>query len=180
MALISAALLLRTIAVFHFTAAYYLLTSPLVVTEQNLVWILGAAMEIPEPPSSLTTPSPALALAALFLALLGLTDLSATNLDAEVANWYWSSQAPVRLLFFFAVTAYSYLYKPDGPMRPKSRVVGRVGKAGLGDNVCNGVVFAWGFLSVMMWFWIYVKLREERREILEKKELRRKAEEDRL
>ncbi len=46
MAIISATTLLRTICVFHITVAYYLLTSPLTVADQNLVYILGAAMDI--------------------------------------------------------------------------------------------------------------------------------------
>ena len=46
MAIISATTLLRTLSVSHITVAYYLLTSPLTITDQNLVYILGAAMDI--------------------------------------------------------------------------------------------------------------------------------------
>jgi len=69
-------------------------------------------------------------------------------LDEEVASYYWSSQAPVRLMFFFAVTAYSYVYKPDGIMGPKGM------DTGVGDLVCNSMVFTWGFVEVMAWFWV--------------------------
>ena len=70
----------------------------------------------------------------------------------------------------------------------------------LGRLVCNSVVFTWAFVEMLAWFWvsglsfiglfcwkarfmvwqIFVKLRDERREMMVKKEERRKAEEDRL
>ena len=46
MAFITAASIIRSLSVFHLTIAYFLLTSPSVIAEQNLVFILGAAMEI--------------------------------------------------------------------------------------------------------------------------------------
>lgn len=175
MAIISSTSLLRTISIFHLTTAYYLLTSPLKLADQNLVFILGAAMTIvrpqphlspltppaktliqPEAPPSLSLPSPALALASLFLALLSISDLTATNLDEEVASYYWSSQAPVRLLFFFGVTGYSYLAKPEGVM---ASPVGKMAPgAGVGRQmphlVCNSLVFTWGFVEMLGWFWV--------------------------
>ncbi len=146
MAILSAQTLLRTLTLFHLTLAYYLLTSPATIASQNLVYVLGAAMEIPEPPISLSTPSPASTLAALFLALLALSDLTSSGLPEEVGSHYWSNQAPVRLAFFFAVTGYSYAAKPGGLLG---------GKAGRGGEVlCNSVVFTWGFLEMLLWFWV--------------------------
>ncbi len=146
MAILSAQTLLRTLTLFHLTLAYYLLTSPATIASQNLVYVLGAAMEIPEPPTSLSTPSPASTLAALFLALLALSDLTSSGLPEEVGSHYWSNQAPVRLAFFFAVTGYSYAAKPGGLLG---------GKAGRGGEVlCNSVVFTWGFLEMLLWFWV--------------------------
>lgn len=51
MAIISATTLLRTISIFHITVAYYLLFSPSTIADQNLVYILGAAMDIVRSPS---------------------------------------------------------------------------------------------------------------------------------
>jgi len=46
MALISAANLLRSISLFHLTIAYFLLVSPSLMVDQNLVFILGEAMQM--------------------------------------------------------------------------------------------------------------------------------------
>lgn len=46
MALISAANMLRSISLFHLTIAYFLLVSPAVIADQNLVFILGEAMDL--------------------------------------------------------------------------------------------------------------------------------------
>jgi len=58
MTIISSITLLRTISIFHLTTAYYLLTSPQKIADQNLVFILGAAMAIvrPFPACSLSYP----------------------------------------------------------------------------------------------------------------------------
>ena len=149
MAFLTATFLLRILSLFHLTCAYYLLLSPPTLSDHNLVYILGASMDFAISPSSLSLPSPALALAALFLALLGIADLTATGLDEEVANHYWSSQAPIRLAFFFGVTGYSYLWKEGG-------VIGgtRNGKGELRGLLCNSFVFTWGFVEMMGLFWV--------------------------
>lgn len=103
-------------------------------------------MDIPEPPISLLTPSPASSLAALFLALLALSDMTSSGLPEEVGSHYWSNQAPVRLAFFFAVTGYVYAGKPGGLWNGKAEMQGEV--------LCNSVVFTWGFLEMLWWFWV--------------------------
>lgn len=148
MAILSAQSLLRTLSLFHLTLSYYLLTSPSTLASQNLVYVLGAAMDIPDPPVSLSTPSPASTLAALFLALLALSDLTSSGLPEEVGSHYWSSQAPVRLAFFFAVTGYAYAGKPGGVWW------GKAGGPTKGEVLCNSVVFTWGFLEMLWWFWV--------------------------
>ena len=153
MALISPTLLLRTLSIFHLTSAYYLLVTPLKLADQNLVFILGASMSLPEAPPSLSIKSPALALAAMFLALLAIGDLTATNLDEEVGSYYWSSQAPVRLIFFFGVTGYSYLGKPE-----EGKVLDVGEGTALSGLVCNSLVFTWGFVEMLAWFWVSSEL----------------------
>ena len=151
MAILSATTLLRAISLFHLTCAYYLLKSPAKLADHNLVFILGASMDIPGPlGSSLSLPSPALALAASFLAILGVSDLAATGLPEEVANYYWSSQAPIRLVMFFGITGFSYLGKVGSKgVLPKG--ANHLGVSGL---VCNSVVFTWGFVEMLGWFWV--------------------------
>ena len=176
MAIVSATTLLRTISVFHITLAYYLLTSPLTVADQNLVYILGAAMDIvcliasnsdhwppstnhptqPSAPSALSKPSPALALASLIFALLGVSDLTATNLHEEISSFYWSSQAPIRFAFFLGISAYSFLWKPaGGALSELGGARKGIRKAGgIGSLLCNSVVFTWGFVEMLVWFWV--------------------------
>lgn len=49
-----------------------------------------------------------------------------------------------------------------------------------GNTLNNSIVFTWGFLEMAAWFWVYVTLRDERREKVNKVVERRKAEANRL
>lgn len=49
-----------------------------------------------------------------------------------------------------------------------------------GSYLKNSVVFSWGFIELSMWFWIYVTLREERRERARKIVEQRKTAADRM
>jgi hypothetical protein len=49
-----------------------------------------------------------------------------------------------------------------------------------GSYLKNSVVFSWGFIELSMWFWIYVTLREERRERARKIIEQQKAEADKM
>ena len=46
MALISAFTIIRAISLFHITAAYFFLTAPKMMADQNIVFILGEAMKL--------------------------------------------------------------------------------------------------------------------------------------
>lgn len=46
MGLISAFTLIRAVSLFHITAAYFFLTSPKVIADQNVVFILGESMRL--------------------------------------------------------------------------------------------------------------------------------------
>jgi hypothetical protein len=46
MALVSAFSAIRALSLFHITLAFYLLTNPRMIAEQNLVVILGEAMDL--------------------------------------------------------------------------------------------------------------------------------------
>ncbi|KAI4132207.1 MAG: hypothetical protein LQ347_002666 [Umbilicaria vellea] len=135
-------------------------------------------MGLPDAPS-FTTPSAPTAFLAVLLALLALSDLTAASLPEEIGSYYWSSQAPVRLFFFFVVTAYTYVFKAGGIASAWASKSG-AHTAGVGDELKNSVVFTWGFVEVICWFWIYVTLRDERRETVARAAARRKAQEDML
>lgn len=46
MGLISAFTLIRAVSLFHITAAYFFLTAPKILSDQNVVFILGESMRI--------------------------------------------------------------------------------------------------------------------------------------
>jgi hypothetical protein len=104
-------------------------------------------------------PSPVTALLSLILGFFGISDLIAVSISEPVAVEYWSAVTPLRLIFLFPLTAYIYLHQPDYFGTVKSKAY----KASPGDNLKNGVTFSWLFVEVVMWFWVYVSLREQRR-----------------
>ena len=77
----------------------------------------------------------------------------------NVALEYWGSQIPIRLIYFFSITGYTYLFKNDGTVTR-----GKSYKPSAGDHLKNGLIFSWGFIEILMWFWIYLGVREERRQ----------------
>jgi hypothetical protein len=114
-------------------------------------------------------------------------------MSEPLAVEYWSSVTPIRLLFLFPLTAYTYIFKPDG----LGMVKGRFYKANAGDNLKNGMIFTWSFMELVMWFWVrifdghgiqhlltisqvYAGLRDQRRQAAMKVLERRKAEEGML
>lgn len=113
-------------------------------------------MDIPPPPSELTMPTFGTGLAAIFLTLLAISDLTASALPEEISTLYWSSLAPVRLVFFFGLTAWAYVGKSgleDGFAVPDPSSL-TVTSVGMREMVCNSFVFSWGFLEMLSWFWV--------------------------
>lgn len=75
----------------------------------------------------------------------------------------------MRLVFFAGVVAYSYVFAQGGAVGGDGIVGGamgngggRVGKGWLGgaverwggDELKNSVVFTWGFVEMLCWFWV--------------------------
>ncbi len=73
-------------------------------------------------------------------------------MGADLAVPFFTSQAPVRLLFLFAVTGYTYLFKKGGALAGRDAL--GMYKAGVGEELKNSVVFTWGFLELTAWFWV--------------------------
>ncbi|KAH0563004.1 hypothetical protein GP486_002437, partial [Trichoglossum hirsutum] len=137
MALISAFTIIRTLSLFHLTLAFYFLNAPRTLADQSIVYILGEAMQLPHA-RSFDSPSAVSALLAAVLALFALSDLVAVSSAEEMARFYWLNQAPIRLLFFFVLTAYTYTFKLS---------------SGKGEDLKNSFVFTWGFVEMVSWFW---------------------------
>jgi Increased loss of mitochondrial DNA protein 1 len=83
-------------------------------------------------------------------------------MNEVLALEYWGSQVPVRLLFFFGVTGYTYA------TRGSATTGESWGKEKGLEGLKNEVVFSWAFLEVLMWFWIYIAVREGRRLVVRK------------
>ncbi|KAF2876422.1 increased loss of mitochondrial DNA protein 1 [Massariosphaeria phaeospora] len=159
MAIISAYTIIRGLALFHLALAVFFLKSPQTIADQNVVFILGEAMRLPTP-REFSKPSPVTAIVAVLFAFLGLTDLTAVSLPEELADTYWGTQTPVRLSFLFILTGYTYLFKEGGLLASR----GAAYTVNAGDYLKNSMVFTWGFLELSAWFWVFVTLRDERRQ----------------
>ena len=195
MALIGSSIILRSSAICHLTLAYYLFTSPATLAEQNLVVILGAAMDIPLPSESLSTPNSATGFAALLLATFALNDLTSPAADDPVGRIYWGNQAPLRAAFYFFATGGIYFWKFG--LEDSKKMEKLAGSAGgmlaMRQAVCNSFVFSFVFLEMLLWFWvrfhlgqvglgltlvqIFTVIREERRHSAPDRAVQRRVEE---
>lgn len=177
MAIINAYTLIRTLSIFHITAAYFLLTAPKKLADQSIVVVLGEAMRI-APCSHFNKPTEATALTAVVLAMAGVSDLVAASLPEITALEYWISQVPIRLTLLFGFTGYIWLFKDDGMFGSGSGTIGRLGQQDPGDLLKNDLMFTMGFMEVCAWFWVFSLLREERGRFSERLAEKRKMEDD--
>jgi hypothetical protein len=126
----------------------------------------------PEAPlSSLSAPSATTALLAVILAMFAISDIAATSLREEISMIYFGSQTSIRLIFYFALTAWSYSFRPGGAFASRAESEALLAKGALEDRsdlakgIGSGVVFSWAFVQVVMWFWVFITLRDERKEV---------------
>jgi hypothetical protein len=127
-------------------------------------------------PRDFSKPSALSAFLAILFAFLGISDLTSLSLSEEIADEHWGLQAPVRLLFLFVLTAYTYIFKEGGMLAPR----GMDYRMSSGANLNNSIMFTWAFVEVATWFWVYTTLREERTEKVNKAVEKQKREEERL
>ncbi|KAH8754264.1 increased loss of mitochondrial DNA protein 1 [Hyaloscypha finlandica] len=175
MALISAATIITSLSLFHITLAFFFLTNPQTIADQTLVFILGEAMGLPFT-RSFDTQSPALSFLAAVLFAVGITDLVSCSLPEQISQYHWGSQAPVRLFLFGSLAFYSYTFSDSSPIYAAKTY----SASAWGEGLKNAVVFTWAFVEMITWFWVFVTLREERREMAMRIAERRAAEDDRL
>jgi hypothetical protein len=135
-----------------------------------------------------------LAFLSAVLIIFGISDLVSVSMPEDIARYHWGTQglsllvqfffigianlyfaAPVRLALFFALTIYSFLFSASSPLSGSSRYT--PSQWG-GEGLKNRVLFTWAFLELITWFWIFVTLREERREGAAKETRRRMAQEE--
>ncbi|KAF2793853.1 hypothetical protein K505DRAFT_305088 [Melanomma pulvis-pyrius CBS 109.77] len=171
MAIFSAYTIIRGLSLFHITLAVLFLKNPKLIADQNLVFILGESMKLPTP-RDFNSNSATTAFIAVLFAFLGLTDLTALSLSEEVAESYWGTQTPVRLTFLFGLTGYAYTFKEGGMFARK----GSAYTFNVADDLKNSIVFTWGFLELAAWFWVFVTIRDERRQRMMRLVAKRQAE----
>ncbi|KAM0137820.1 hypothetical protein ACHAP3_004051 [Botrytis cinerea] len=174
MGIISGATIISSLSLLHITLAFFFITSPVTIAQQSLVFILGESMGLPYERSFDRQSAPIAFLGIIFL-FLGITDLVAISMPEEVSQYHWGVQAPIRFSFSAAIALYSWLSSSASPMFA-SRSSHHAG--GWGEGLQNRIVFTWGFIEMIAWFWVFVTLREERQQIAFKKAQKKAAEED--
>ncbi|KAI9739814.1 MAG: hypothetical protein M1834_006535 [Cirrosporium novae-zelandiae] len=175
MAIITSSAVIRSLSLFHISLAFFFLTSPSTVADQSLVFVFGEAMGLPPAPAFDSRSAPTAFLGVLF-ALLGISDLTATSMHEELSVLYWSAQAPVRSAFFFILAGWMLLSRPmEGSTITSSR--GGYKNREFGGELKNNIVFTWAFVEMLIWFWTFITLRDERRQLQVAAEIKR-AQED--
>ncbi|KAK9430482.1 increased loss of mitochondrial DNA protein 1 [Lipomyces doorenjongii] len=142
----------KNICILHFTflnaIVYKLLTNPGEVSGHGFVFILGRAMRLPD--AEFKEDDPAVGLIAILLLYVGISDLATIVtpnpkfLEVAVSNATWVLAVPFRLMLAFTVSGFAYL-------TPGSNIA-----------ISNSMVFALSFVEVVLQFWLFLTLREER------------------
>ncbi|KAI9158056.1 hypothetical protein HJFPF1_06043 [Paramyrothecium foliicola] len=185
MALISTTTIISSVSLFHIALAYYFIANPAVLYDQNLVYIVGESMGLPEARGFDTRSSP-LGLVAILIAFLAVSDLVSLTMPEEITLlYYWGIQAPIRFLFSMVAALYTYLSGPASPFHVsiaapaatrRSIAAAHSQRQGVhtfkdgwgGDALVNRFTFTFLFLEMIFWFWIWITLREEQPAIIEK------------
>ncbi|KAL4900585.1 hypothetical protein BDW74DRAFT_94364 [Aspergillus multicolor] len=202
MGFLSSKTLIKAHALFLFTLAVYLTKSPEVVTESDVVFMLGEFLQLDSRATpNFSRPQSPFAMCGILLvadalidlilvikiphineilamaeaarseapgAVSGLARMRTNPFIARLATLYseiWTLLSLSRFCLFFAVSVFIYQSKPDvwgvgrsgGPAAPGEL-------SGL-EHLKNRVVFTYGFMEMMFWFWIFITLREERQEV---------------
>ena len=92
------------------------------------------------------------------------------------------------MLLAFILIFYTFTFSPSSPLyassssrsrfsRPQAHVhnPGYAPSSWGGDGLKNRIFFTFMFVELISWFWVWVTLREERREILARKAQRRRS-----
>lgn len=177
MALISTKTILTSLSLFHITLAFFFFTNPGSIAGQALVYVLGEAMGMPRT-NTFNAPSPPLSFLSTALLVLGLSDILTLSMPEEI--WlvhYWGSQAPLRMTMFTVITLYAWFTTPSTRRSGGGRLTHPIAPSGMAngggwDGLRNRVFFAFAFIEMLSWFWVWVTLREESRAFTAKKRRR--------
>ncbi|KAL5333766.1 increased loss of mitochondrial DNA protein 1 [Aspergillus crustosus] len=100
----------------------------------------------------------------------GVARMRSNPFIARLASLYseiWTLLSASRFCLFFAVSFFIYQSKPDAwGIKFTTPVAGHgSGEVSGLNQLKNRVIFTYGFMEMMFWFWIFLTLREERQEI---------------
>ena len=101
-------------------------------------------------PRDFNKPSATTAFIAVLFAFIGLSDLTALSLSDALFDEFWGNQAPIRLLFLFLLTGYTYASKDGGLFAPRSYDYAM----SAGASLSNSIVFTWAFLELIAYMWV--------------------------
>jgi hypothetical protein len=96
------------------------------------------------------------------LAFLGVSDLIAASLPERSCLEYWSNVLPFRLIMLFVGTGYIYLTGSDDTTTTTLRAL--KGSSNPLDLFKNSFIFTFMFMETLHWFWVFVAMKEDRRE----------------
>ncbi|KAJ5215028.1 hypothetical protein N7468_010707 [Penicillium chermesinum] len=202
MVMISSKTLIQAHSVLLVVIAGYLIKSPEVITDSNIVFMFGETLRIVRlPPATSSAQSPFIFCAVLLFveALVDITLLSTLPFDAlqeampyirptrnpnlasedlralerlpmyiaKSLTIYWNvwiSVAGSRILAYTALAVYIYQSKGNFVASQYGSVADIAGF----DRLKNRTVFSFAFMEMMMWFWAFVTLRDERQDRLTK------------
>lgn len=126
---------------------------------------------------------------------MGISDLVTLSLPEEIGLLhYWSAQAPLRLALSMFTLFYTFFTSAASPYYQNPAAGGVTGSTPRlahpsahihvpgykpsgwgGDMLKNRVFFSFMFIEMISWFWVWVTLKEEMREIVVRKSTRRRA-----
>jgi len=135
------------------------------------------------------TRSPPLAFLSVVLAFMGISDLVSLGMPEEISLLYhWGTQgrdarlydepkfcslsaAPLRLTLSLGIVIYTFLTGSHAPLSSSNSrgfSPSHGSASSWSDGLKNDMVFAFAFVEMISWFWVWVTLREERGELVRK------------
>jgi len=165
MGLISAATQIRIISSIHLALAYYLIFQPDKLDDQGIIDLLGQAMEVDQNVTfGAQITRPLSSFLGLTFAFIAIGDLTAAGIEGVPFYIHWGAQAPIRLLLFFVLSSFIYVYDARSLKADANAFA-----SGL-SSIKSNWVFFWAFIEIMAWFMVYTSIREERQGIFIERE----------
>lgn len=139
MAILSGKTLILARSTILWTVGYLFLTNPQAYAEHPMILLISKSMDMEFVE---TRDNPLAGLVGLLLIIMGCSDLAVLGLPNYMV--FFEGSVPIRLTIYFVSVAYSLIVPTP--------------------FLSNTVVFTISFFDVILSFWIFVAIREERNE----------------